>query len=471
MLIKTLYKGFGIFLLSFLIFNATSCRKDLDFENFSQDLRFSQDTLVLDTLMNVSNSETYLVRVYNTSDDDINIPSIGLEKSTASFFRINVDGQGGFELNNIPLRAKDSLSIFVSMAAGDVSSDLVYEDNIILSSNDKEQEIHLLAFVADAEYYYPKDGESSFSFLNDTTLTNNKYHVIYGDLSIKEGKKLNVTQGTKLYFYDNGNITLNSNSQLNVTGELGSPVIFRGFRSDPRYDTLPKQWQGITGNANSLINIDYAVLQGGNTAVELDNATAAINNTKIINSAGSGIWAKNAVLSAENLVISNAGDACLNIENGGDYTLYASSLSNAWNNYVSGVSGINLPLYLANYMTIDDVEERTDLSFEAYNSIFYGRYTNGVYLDPKDGADFIYTFNHCLIKNQDTSLLDLSADGFTDIITDNPLFTSTLFSENDLSLLEDSPAIDAGDGSYISEAPKDIRGVTRNNPPNMGAYE
>ena len=59
-----------IFVLSF----STSCRKDLDFQSHQNvNLQFSKDTIFLDTIFTQSNSETYLLKVYNPSNDDISL--------------------------------------------------------------------------------------------------------------------------------------------------------------------------------------------------------------------------------------------------------------------------------------------------------------------------------------------------------------------------------------------------------------
>ena len=77
---------FGFWLALFVI----SCnRDDIEFDAPSKKLRFSVDTLVLDTVYNQVRSETYAVKIYNDENKDISIPKIYLESGNSSLYRIN----------------------------------------------------------------------------------------------------------------------------------------------------------------------------------------------------------------------------------------------------------------------------------------------------------------------------------------------------------------------------------------------
>ena len=69
-----------ILALSFwTLLTAMSCnRDDINFESPTQLLRFSADTLFLDTVYNQVRSETYAVKIYNNEDKDVLIPKITL---------------------------------------------------------------------------------------------------------------------------------------------------------------------------------------------------------------------------------------------------------------------------------------------------------------------------------------------------------------------------------------------------------
>lgn len=440
-----------------------SCRKDLEFETSNQALRFSQDTVFLDTIFTQSNSETYLLKVYNDSGDDISLSNVYLHQRENSAFRINLDGRSGFEFSEIPLRANDSLMVFIEVAVADANNDFIEEDELVFENSN--QEVKLLAMTEEAIYHYPNDNEDFIYINQDTQWNNNASHIVYGTVKLAENATFNVQEGTKIYFHNNSGMEIDGT--LNLNGTLENPISMRGDRHDARYDSLPKQWNEIKFNPNSVLNSNYATLKGGTNGFHLDNATANITNTQIYNMSSSGIFAKNAYVLGANVVIADNADACLNVEDGGTYNFYYSTFANAWKSGIAGVSGINVPAYLSNYITDENGNEtQSDFTGTFANCIFYGQFANGVYLDNHDGANFNYSFNSCLIKNEDTNLADLSSS-----LNDEPLFYSNIFSNHDLRLQDDSPGVNTGDNSFNSFAEKDIKGLLRGNTPSIGAYE
>src|SRR5690606_18507682 len=87
-----------------LIIGISSCRDDFDFDLASDNLSFSSDTLNLDTIFNHTNSQTYKLTIHNNQDEDVQIPRIFLSRGESSLFKINVDGQPGFEFENVAIR-------------------------------------------------------------------------------------------------------------------------------------------------------------------------------------------------------------------------------------------------------------------------------------------------------------------------------------------------------------------------------
>src|SRR5690554_5689461 len=102
-----------------IIIGISSCRDDFDFDLASDELGFSTDTVSLDTIFNHTNSQTYKLTVHNRQKDDVEIPRIYLARGENSFYKLNVDGMSGYYFENIPVRAKDSIFIFVEIAAGE----------------------------------------------------------------------------------------------------------------------------------------------------------------------------------------------------------------------------------------------------------------------------------------------------------------------------------------------------------------
>ena len=91
----------------------SSCRNDFETVASTGNLEFSRDTVYLDTVFTNIGSSTYNLKVYNRSNDDINIPTIALGDGEASNYRLNVDGIPGKTFEDITILAKDSIFIFI----------------------------------------------------------------------------------------------------------------------------------------------------------------------------------------------------------------------------------------------------------------------------------------------------------------------------------------------------------------------
>ena len=243
-------------------------RDDISFDSPTQLLRFSTDTVFCDTVYNQMRSETYAVKVYNNEDKDILIPEIKLEGGINSPYKINVDGKVGTRFEKIALRKKDSLYVFVEIAPVANAPEAIAEDKVVFNTPAGEQKVTLFSVVQDAEYFI-QTGENPVTINDNTTWTKDKVKVIFGNLNVAEGKTLTMEKGTKVYFRKNSGLNFEKNSSLTVNGALGEEVIFRGDRSDTKYDTLPANWNGIKMEEGSLLNINYGKLFGGNVGLQL----------------------------------------------------------------------------------------------------------------------------------------------------------------------------------------------------------
>src|SRR5690606_6644905 len=110
------------FLLAILIAALSGCRNDFEFETTAgNELRFSKDTVYLDTIFTNIGSSTYTLKVYNKSSKDIKIPEIKLNRGEQSGYRLMVDGLPGKSFQNVELLAEDSLIIVVEIT-GDITT-------------------------------------------------------------------------------------------------------------------------------------------------------------------------------------------------------------------------------------------------------------------------------------------------------------------------------------------------------------
>lgn len=447
------------------LLTAVACNRDeINFEMPSQLLRFSSDTVFCDTVYNQVRSETYAVKIYNDEDKDVMIPKISLEKGAASLYRINVDGKAGTDFNNIPLRKKDSLYIFVEIAPIANAPEAIAEDRVNVETPAGKQHVTLFSVVQDAEFFIETKTNPNI-LANNTSWTNSKAKIIFGNLTLAEGKSLTIQPGTKVYFHKNSGLKISKNSTLTATGSLNNEVIFRGDRNDTRYDTIPKNWNGISADENAIVNLDYTKIFGGTRGLELKKANATINNSIFQTHQEFGIYAVNSIVTAKNLVMNNCGEADFGIFKGGTYNIIHSTFANYWN-FNAALPGLGI--YAANEYQNGTTTEQGSLSLSIKNSIIYGDKENSIVFKPTSGQTFNATFQNCLLKYGTGSSYAIDA-GF--IKNQDPKFQNYFTHKMNLRVKDDSPAKGKGNVTVAASVPTDIVGVSRTASPTIGAYQ
>lgn len=445
-----------------ILLMAVSCnRDDINFESPTQLLRFSADTVFCDTVYNQVRSETYAVKIYNNEDKDVMIPKISLGSGNASLYRINVDGKAGTDFTNVPLRKNDSLYIFVEIAPVANAPQAIAEDQINVETPAGKQHVTLFSVVQDAEFYIESKTNPNI-LTNNTNWTNEKAKIIFGNLTLDAGKKLDIQKGTKVYFFKNSALKIGKNAELNVKGELNNEVIFRGDRSETKYDTIPKNWQGISFDVGAKLDMNYARVFGGTRGLQMIETNAAIKNSIIHTHQEYGIYAVKSNITASNLVMNNCGEADLGIFKGGTYNITHSTVANYWD-FNTALPSIGI--YATNEYQNNAILENGPLILNVKNSIIYGSAENMVELKPISGQTFTTDFSYNLLKYG--SKANYAAPN--SIKNQDPKFQNYFTQKLNLRVKADSPA--KGKGVYLSSFPTDIAGVTRTNPPTIGAYQ
>ncbi len=493
----------------------TSCRKDFDFKASSGDLRFSRDTVYLDTVFTNIGSSTYTLKVYNQSNDDINIPVIQLARGLSSKYRMTVDGMQGDSgkiFNNVELLRKDSLYIFIEVTA-DVASanpdDFLYTDQILFDSGSKQQKVELVTLIQDAVFLYPQRDDAGVYetipvgvdengdevrekgfLLEDDELnwTNEKPYVIYGFAGIPAGQTLNVAAGARVHFHaDSGLIayngsTLNINGTPSTTEALENEVIFEGDRLEPGFSEVSGQWltiwmtQGSKGNFNNLTlkNSVVGLLVSGNDGSDY---SITMRNVQIYNSSNYGIRAYTGRIKGENVVIGSAGVASFAGLYGGKYNFTHSTFYNDWPSSQQVAVGLSDNLDGADPLT-QPLEEAT-----FNNCIIWGSNQVEMILS-KAGEVFNYRFDHTLIRfnnvnNQFTynPLYQFATDGLhynnvyvaTSSLQFRPRFRNP--NANNFRITDESEVIGLGNNSFLIE--RDADNILRilNPGPDLGAYQ
>lgn len=465
---KTLFKlTFIIILLS-----QFSCRKDFSTETSNGNLRFSVDTLFLDTVFNNLSTNTARFTVHNTSKNDILIPLIKLEKDNSKY-RINVDGKAGEIFSDILLRGKDSLFISVETTS-DISDldEMLYLDKILFDPNGSLQKVNLVTLVKEANLLYAENG-TDFE-LNETTFTKTIPYVIYGNAIVPENASLTIEPGSVIHFNQQSSLTISKGATLNINGILSDSIVFKSNKLSYIFNEVPGQWTGIDIKENTNVNINYLKILNADTAIKIKDNSNVVNikNTEIYNSSKHGIISTNSSINADNLIVGNSRLSGLKLQ-GGNHAFNHCTIANYW----LKSNRFNANVYLSNYYL--DEEDNTiftplnNVNFT--NSIITGSsfVKNEIELDKHDEESiFNFNFKNCLIDlEKGEELYDTeNSTLYTNVFINKELdFKDT--SKNDFRIGVENEGIDKADKNSASLIPLDIIGTVRTNSPDIGAYQ
>jgi len=498
---------FYIFSVVFFLFY--SCNDDaFETTKSSGELRFSRDTVFLDTVFTNISSSTRTLKIYNKSNQNITIPTIKLGRGEQSFYRLNVDGIAGKSFENIDILSKDSIFIFVE-ATIDFSRVInpIYTDSIVFDSGNNLQDVKLVTLVQDAHFLFPKkdadgikekivlginaEGEEiavdGFYLDGDTEWNNDKPYVVYGYVGVPENKTLTIKKGVKIHFHKNSGLLVDKGASLKVRGKLNEEVIFEGDRLEPGFSEIPGQWGAIWLRAGSKDHeIDHAIIKNNTIGILMDSigslteATLKIKNTQIYNNSTYGILGRTANIKGENLVLANSGQSVLGCTIGGTYNFTHSTFANYWNNGIRSLPAVLINNYIK-YQTSNGSEAILvrDLNAAGFtNCIIDGSQNIEFFLDQAEGSAFDYNFKNNLLKFNDPGgkyagipLFDFDDENHyqNNIFNGNPEFKNVDI--NEYIIGEKSDAVDKADLNAALQFPLDILGVNRTASPDIGAYQ
>lgn len=500
-------KNYWLFLTLIFIVLFASCRDDFETVASTGDLRFSKDTVFLDTIFTNIGSSTYNLKVYNNSNNDIYIPSIRLARGESSNYRLNVDGIPGKIFDNIEILAKDSIYVFIETTI-DVADEPnpLYTDEILFDSGDYQQDVDLVTLVQDVvlirpnqDYFTRKidsltlDGQPTTikgRFLEDSelTFTNEKPYLIYGYAAVAENKTLTIDAGARLHFHDKSGLIIDKDATLKVEGQLGNEVIMEGDRLEPSFSEIPGQWGGIWMRAGSKDHdINYAIIKNAKISVLLDSIgsdstpTLTIRNTQLYNHSIYGILGRETNILGENLVINNSGRSSLACVIGGTYNFTHSTFANYWSNSLRQFPTVlvnNFFTYVNNGSEITETRDLVEANFT--NCIIYGSNNIELLLDKVDGSAFNYNFKNNLIRFNDfngnfSTIPEYDFSDFThfqnNIVDINEIPDFRNPSQNDLIIGENSAGNNQASSIEAMQVPQDVLGIDRTVNPDIGAYQ
>jgi hypothetical protein len=447
-----------------------SCKKDSFITSPDARVTFTSEKLEFDTLF-VSSGSTYRsFKIKNENDQKLMISGIRILGNN-SFFRLNVDGIIGPQVNNIEIEANDSVYVFVQVNIDPNANNLpfVIRDSIGISYNGINRLVHLEAWGQNAHFLRDKIITVNETWNNDLP------YVILGPLVIDTGRTLIINKGCRIYLHADAPIVVDGTLLVNGLMDTVDRVYFRGDRLDEPYRDFPASWPGIFFRGSSKDNIfNYAVIKNTFQAIGTQdlplsaNPKIILNECIIDNAYSAGIIAVNSSIRAQNCLISNCGKNIYLVK-GGDYQFTHCTAVSYGNGFIQHRDPV---LLVSNFINENNIPASANLNAVFRNCIFWG--DNGILVDEevvvlKNGNTvFNVLFDHDLWKVQTTP----TNSTITQVIQNqDPIFDSVNTNKNyyNFRLKMGSPAINTGINTGILI---DLDGKPRPvGLPDLGCYE
>lgn len=469
---KTCISAFFQVTAVFLILAFPGCEQEELLKDPEARLFFSKDTVNFDTIFTTLGSTTRQLKVYNRYNKTIRISEIRLAGGESSPFRLNIDGISTSRQTNIEILPKDSLYIFVQVTIDPKNSNapVLVHDSILFTTNNTVQDVDLVAWGQDMHLILAD------TIHQPTIWPADKPYLIRYYLIVDSAQVLTIEAGVKIYMHRDA--VMEIRGSLHAQGTLDQPIYIQGDRLEKDYDDIPGQWLALAFSPSSTDNLlEYTNIRNG-VVIQIGrledprNVPVAIKNCQIFNMSFAGIYAFGASITAENLVVADAGTLLLGLFKGGTYRFFHCTLNN------KGVLFYNRSapsVILTNYFVGQNQTEYTGDLQEAIfgNCIIWGNLENELALSLKPGAGMAnYKFKNCLLR-LDPSKLPLNDINHFDSVWYN---TSPTFRDADKwNFIPDSTSFSNNKGSLsiANLVPFDLRGKDRlaDGNPDLGAFE
>ncbi|QZT35554.1 hypothetical protein K5X82_09420 [Halosquirtibacter xylanolyticus] len=431
----------------------SSCKMN-DEVGFSQgEMRFSNDTISVDTLFAERASKVYTLKVYNPSERNLLLHQVKLIGGEASPFHINVDGGNGNEFQDISILPKDSLFIFIraNFVASKGSKPILKEDGIQFMSDAGSAKVVLQG--------WNQNIQSMPTFENRVTRLNSDMpYLIRNQVSVPLGKELVIPEDVRLYFDLNTGIDVEG--CLKIEGSSSHLVKLYSSNVDTNYISVPNQWEGIHFKSTSVDNkISWCEVGNAKSGFIFDeNSSAMIDHAVSKNMTWAGIHAKNATLDVRNSLIADVRYYAVLLEGGGSYTFDFCTVAN-YKSY--GFNGFRTDPSLVITDQLDAESDLGGVDFEHIvwtNSVIDGPFMNEVEIRSSPSGKASVRFEHCLLQTN-FKLLGLENEQISgSVVSDRKTFEDT--SEPNYHLSEGSLA--RGLGKYqVPNILVDLDGIVR----------
>ena len=447
-----------------------SCRKESFITSPDARVTITADTLSFDTLFVNSGSVYQFFKIINENNQKLKISSVTLKGGASSFYKINVDGIVGPQVNNLDIEANDSLYVFVQVNIDPNANNLpfIVRDSIQISYNGKVRTVQLEAWGKNAHFFRNRHITVNETWINDLP------YVILGSLTVDPNKILTINKGCRIYVHADAPIIVDGSLQVNGLKDSADRVYFRGDRLDPPYSNFPASWPGIFFRSSGKDNVfNYAVILNAYQALALlDPSTNAnpkliLNQCIVDNAYDAGVISLNSSVRATNCLVSNCGKNLFLVQ-GGDYQFTHCTVVTYSNSFIQHKDQV---LLVSNYINVNNVPVTANLNAVFRNCIFWGEnglVDNEVIVAKSGSTVFNVNFDTDLWKVM-TVPSNITSTGI--INNQPPQFDSVNTSKGyyDFRLKASSPAINKGvNAGIIIDLDGNFRPVGL---PDLGCYE
>lgn len=469
------------YLLYFLAISAfIQCKRDNTIEtDASQQPILTKDSIVFDTVFTTIGTTTEFFKVKNPSNKTLEIDRIFIETGANSNYRMNVDGEPGFDFSKVRILPKDSIFIFVEATVNPNGGNtpLIVEDKIIFETLGKTKHVTLFAWGQDAIYHRADTyiaGLPPFVVLPENEVwTPEKPHVIFGYAVVDSARSLRIEAGTQVHFHNASGLWVYRGGQITVNGTPDKLVVFQGDRLESFFDDAPGQWDRIWINEGQAENIIRgAVIKNGLIGLQVEplpfdplsptsSNTLTLENLTLQNHSGIGLLARNYRINATNVIIGDAGTYGLAISGGGNYNFNHVTIAN----YYSEKPRVEPGILITNVYqdAAGDIQIRPIENLSINNSIMDGSQETEYEFALNDEVTNTILIQNTLVKSKP----NLDGDIFQSCFRNqDPGFQEP--NNNNFDLLINAFARDRGVPTGVNT---DIKGGFRDFNPDLGAHE
>lgn len=445
----------------------TGCISDDITTSSSVTLTFSRDTVTFDTVFTEVGTPTARLIVHNPAKEGVIISHIGF-KDPDTRFRLNVDGQSGTTFQDVEIRGKDSIYVFIECdpPTSPTAGPSLIEDKLQFVTNGNTQEVQVEAYGQNVTRLKGMVTEQ------DMTMTAELPYVIFDSLVVSPGTRLRIEPGAQLLFHDKAKLVVHGT--LEAVGAVGKMIAMRGDRMNNvlpgvSYDIMAGQWDGVRIAAGSFDNrMEYVDMRSTVSGLEIDSCTVldrpklTLVNSWLHNSQNNVITSRYANVDAYGCVFSEAANDVVALY-GGRHQFTQCTIAN---NYLfSAITGSMLALY--NVLPETQIIGMPLMQASFDNCIIYGL---GADINEGDLNGSNVYLRNVLLRSEGTD-----DEHFISCLWGaDPLFYTVREEYSfDYRLRPESPAIGAGNPQFVtSVCLYDMFGLNRlsDGNPALGAY-